>query len=141
MDRMKIPPYAAFFVTLLLLLPVHLLIPLAHPIRFPYTLIGIAISVGGVALGTRHRGGMYTDQPESLITDGPYRFTRNPLYLGMVLITLGIAVLLGSLGALLLVAVEVVVMNFWGIPYEEHVLSTAFAEEYAEYRRRVRRWI
>ena len=58
----------------------------------------------------------------------------------MALATLGIAVMLGSLGALLLIAAEVAVMTV-GIRYEERVLHREFGEEYDAYRRRVRRWI
>lgn len=145
----KLPPYLAFFATLALLAPVHFLVPIVTVLPFPYSLSGIvAMGLGlGLAVGQQraiHRhgqGGMYTDVPTTLITDGPFRFTRNPLYLGMVLFTLGIAALLGSLGAVLLVALEVAAMNFLGIPYEERVLATTFGEEYEAYRRRVRRWL
>lgn len=144
----RVPPYAAFFATLLLLGPVHLLLPIVHVFRFPWSMFGVIGLVLAVpvasgqqsAFGRHRQGGMYTDVPTRLITDGPFRYTRNPLYLAMALATLGIAVMLGSLGALLLIAAEVAVMTV-GIRYEERVLHREFGEEYDAYRRRVRRWI
>lgn len=144
-----IPPYLAFFATLLLIGPVHLLVPLVRVVPFPVGLVGLLVIAAGVPLAVgqqraiaRHgQGGMFTDVPSRLITDGPFRFTRNPLYLAMVLLTLGIALLLGTLGPLLLVAAEVAVMTWFGIPYEERVLAEQFGAEYEAYRKRVRRWL
>ncbi|PSK97848.1 protein-S-isoprenylcysteine O-methyltransferase Ste14 [Haloactinopolyspora alba] len=145
----RLPPYLAFFGTLLLIGPVHLVTPGPQLLTFPATLAGLAVIAAGLvlaggqqrAIGRHGQGGMYTDVPTRLIDDGVFRFSRNPLYLAMVLLTLGIAVLLGSLGALVLVALEFVAMNVWGIPYEERVLAREFGDDYAAYRRRVRRWL
>lgn len=145
----RIPPYLAFFGTLLLLGPVHLVTPGPQLLTFPATLAGlvpiaaaIPFAIGQQEAVQRHgQGGMYTDVPTRLIADGPFRFSRNPLYLAMVLLTLGIALLLGSLGALVLVTLEFIAMNWWGIPHEERVLAREFGADYAAYRRRVRRWL
>lgn len=145
----RLPPYLAFFGTVLLLGPVHLVTPGPQLLRFPATLVGLVAIAAGVVFAVgqqraieRHgQGGMYTDVPSRLIDDGVFRYSRNPLYLAMILLTLGIAVLLGSLAAVVLVVLEFVAMNVWGIPYEERVLAREFGDDYAAYRRHVRRWL
>ena len=145
----RFPPYRAFFLTLIALVPVHLLIPGIRLVPFPYTLIGLVlIGAGGwlatgqqSAMAAHAQAGMYESTPTRLITSGVFRLSRNPLYLAMVLLTLGIAILLGSAGALAVVVVEFVLMNVWGIPPEERRLREALGAEYDAYARRVRRWL
>lgn len=82
-----------------------------------------------------------TEQTDHLITDGIYRYTRNPMYLGVTLMLVAIAAGTGmvyfyaSAGAFLLIIDRVF------CPYEEQKLANAFGPSYADYRRRVRRWI
>lgn len=148
--RIVFPPYRAFFMTSLLLAPVHFLIPMMRILVFPYTiaaggiliLLAIFLCLQEQQAMHRHRqSGLYAAVPSTLITDGPFRVSRNPLYLGMVLFPLGIALLLGSLSALVLVALEWIVINFLGIPFEEKVLEDQFGDSYVAYKRRVRRWL
>jgi protein-S-isoprenylcysteine O-methyltransferase Ste14 len=75
-----------------------------------------------------------------LVTSGPYRFTRNPMYLGMAGAYAGAAVATGVLWALAFLPVVVVAVDRLVIPREERHLSEAFGPEYEGYRRRVRRW-
>lgn len=77
----------------------------------------------------------------TLLDRGPFRFSRNPLYLGLILLNVALALLLPSMWALLVVPLGVALL-FWGaIVPEERYLSTKFGEEYDAYRNRVRRWI
>ncbi len=145
----RIPPYLAFFGAVLLIGPVHLVTPGPRLLELPVSLIGLVplaasvpFAVGQQRAVQQHgQGGMFTDVPTRLITSGVFRFSRNPLYLAMILLTLGIAVLLGSLGALVVVALEFAAMSAWGIPYEERILASEFGTDYADYRSRVRRWL
>ncbi len=77
----------------------------------------------------------------TLVTSGLYRVTRNPMYLGMVLLLLGAAGIFGSLGALLPVPLFVLIIQRRFILGEERFLEAAFGHEYRAYRKRVRRWI
>jgi len=81
-------------------------------------------------------------QPQQqLITSGPFRFTRNPLYLGgNVLIFAGASLLLGSPMGLLLTITHLPLMDRF-IQREEKQLERAFGQEWIDYRERVRRWI
>jgi len=79
--------------------------------------------------------------PSALVTDGPYRFTRNPMYLGMAALYAAIALGAGSLWALALLPIVLVVIQVAVIRREEAYLERHFGEPYREYRSNVRRWI
>jgi protein-S-isoprenylcysteine O-methyltransferase Ste14 len=81
------------------------------------------------------------DTSSHMLTDGPYRFTRNPIYLGMVILLAGIAVMLGSLTPWVVVPVFTWLINRNVIPVEEAMLAATFGSEYQQYRARVRRWL
>ena len=77
----------------------------------------------------------------ALVLSGPYRFTRNPMYLGMALIYLGFALLFDLTWALLLLPLVLLVIRTQVNAREERYLEAKFGEEYRAYRRRVRRWL
>jgi protein-S-isoprenylcysteine O-methyltransferase Ste14 len=77
----------------------------------------------------------------ALVERGPYRISRNPMYVSLVLAYLGVALLLGAPGPLLLLPVPVWILQHWVIPNEERLLRAEFGESYADYGRRVRRWL
>jgi protein-S-isoprenylcysteine O-methyltransferase Ste14 len=77
----------------------------------------------------------------SLLTDGPYRFTRNPMYLGMVFILAGLALCAGTPPFYLSTVVFFIIINFVFCPYEESKLINSFGCEFILYMKRVRRWI
>jgi len=76
-----------------------------------------------------------------LLTHGPYRFTRNPMYLSLVLVYLGAAALTGFVWPLLLLPLPVLLVHRLVIPYEEARLRQAFGSACEEYFSRVRRWL
>jgi protein-S-isoprenylcysteine O-methyltransferase Ste14 len=77
----------------------------------------------------------------ALVTTGPFRFTRNPLYVGATLIYVGIAVAARSLWAIALLLVVLAVMQRGVIDREEHYLERKFGADYVRCKERVRRWI
>ena len=77
----------------------------------------------------------------AIVTDGPYRFTRNPAYVGMTLVYAGIAVLCKALWPFALLVVVLVVVDRAVIAREERYLEREFGEEYLAYKRTVRRWL
>ena len=78
----------------------------------------------------------------SLITTGPYRFSRNPLYLGgNVFIFLGASLVLGTPGGLLITLLHLPFVDFFQIRREERQLEREFGDAWREYKKRVRRWI
>jgi protein-S-isoprenylcysteine O-methyltransferase Ste14 len=76
-----------------------------------------------------------------LVTHGPYRFTRNPMYLGMTLLHLGLALRANMGWPLLLLPLVLYTLYRLVISREERYLTSAFGAAYEDYRRRVRRWI
>ncbi|MGD8996491.1 MAG: isoprenylcysteine carboxylmethyltransferase family protein [Anaerolineae bacterium] len=76
-----------------------------------------------------------------LVVTGPFRISRNPVYLSGVVVSLGIATLLGSLITFLFPVLLFLVLNTWYVPNEESRLHRVFGDEYLEYKQRVRRWI
>jgi protein-S-isoprenylcysteine O-methyltransferase Ste14 len=82
-----------------------------------------------------------TTPVDALVTSGPYRFTRNPMYAGMALLYAGLALALGVIWALAFLPVVLVIVDRYVIPPEERFLEAKFGDEYRAYRARVRRWI
>jgi protein-S-isoprenylcysteine O-methyltransferase Ste14 len=77
----------------------------------------------------------------ALVTDGPFRVSRNPAYLGMAVLYAGLALLLNMLSALLALPLVLRLVTRVVIEREEPYLEKRFGEEYREYRARVRRWL
>jgi len=78
---------------------------------------------------------------ETIVTDGPYRLTRNPAYLGMALVYAGIAIASNALWVIIPLPVALAVIDRGVIAREERYLERKFGTPYTEYKRRVRRWI
>jgi protein-S-isoprenylcysteine O-methyltransferase Ste14 len=79
--------------------------------------------------------------PMGLVTSGPFRVSRNPSYVALTMLYVGIGLLVGSFGMLLLTPIPVAVLNRWVIPLEEARLKDAFGDAYLDYMQCVRRWI
>lgn len=77
----------------------------------------------------------------TLLTGGPYRLTRNPMYVGLVLLYLGVALVLNQLGPLVVLVLPLWILSTKTIPYEEAVLGSIFGAQYRAYTERVRRWL
>lgn len=80
-------------------------------------------------------------QSSALVQAGPFRFSRNPMYLSMTIILLGVAVLLGSLIVFIAPIAFIITINKKFIPREEKMLEERFGEEYRAYKKRVPRWL
>jgi protein-S-isoprenylcysteine O-methyltransferase Ste14 len=107
-------------------------------------LIGALTCVTGVVSFRRAKttvNPMKPNSTSSLVISGIYKYTRNPMYLGFVLVLLGWAAFLSNLAALALLPAFVLYINRFQIMPEEHVLASLFPHAYPAYRARVRRWI
>jgi len=114
-----------------------------------YNYVGVVPLLGGVALrfwasstifNTGNGTPLYTRPAKALVTTGPYRLIRNPLYLGGFLIYLGIIIVIPSL-ILAILGLIGLPITFIGIVREEKGLETRFGEDYRRYKQRVPGWI
>jgi protein-S-isoprenylcysteine O-methyltransferase Ste14 len=121
-----------------------------HPLpSLPARLIGLVLLVASGLLARSAEGAMKRagtnirpDQPTSaIVSDGPFRFTRNPLYLALTGLYVSITLLVDALWPLLLL-VPVLALLQWGVvAREERYLEAKFGEPYRAYKSRVRRWV
>jgi protein-S-isoprenylcysteine O-methyltransferase Ste14 len=103
---------------------------------------GFYLMVWGIAAFRRVMTAIFPNQPANeLVTDGPYRFTRNPMYSGFTLVYVGAAVIMNSLWPLLLLPIVLGLLYLLVIRREEAYLADAFGAKYAAYREKVRRWV
>jgi len=141
------PPVLAGLLLLGVLL-LHLLGGHHHRFAHPHQLLGLLLVAAGVGLAayaaalfsghatTRNPYG----QPAALITDAPYTFTRNPMYLGLAVILLGFAIFFGSPAMLIAPILFYLAIDRMLIPEEEATMERIFGEQYLDYKRRVQRW-
>ena len=104
----------------------------------------VLVVIGGVVAFRRAKttvNPMKPDTASSLVVSGIYRYTRNPMYLGFLLLLMAWAAALSNVLALVSLLAFVLYMNRFQIVPEERMLASRFAQDYAEYRARVRRWL
>ena len=90
----------------------------------------------------RHETGLLPGQAtRAMIEDGPFRFSRNPLYLGLLALYLALALLAPSVWALVLFPAAVILVLWGAVRPEERFLRERFGAVYEDYARRVRRWL
>jgi len=127
----------------------HLLVPVEIVPGVPTWVLGIPLAMVSLALfllsvrefsrhGTPVRG---TEAVTTIVATGPYRFSRNPIYLSFVLLQLGIALTANSAWILLMVIPTFLYLSIGVIDREESYLARKFGDEYRRYRQSVRRWM
>lgn len=116
------------------------------PIRLTVAAVLIVVAVAVLASALRRFSSAGTPvevyrPTTALVTGGPYRYSRNPIYLALTLGSAGVAIAANSLWALLLLIPALLVMQFGVIAREERYLEQKFGEEYLRYKASVRRWL
>lgn len=107
----------------------------------PFAVVGLVL-VTGAARSFAPLTTLRTDEtPNVLVTRGLHRYSRNPMYLGMLVSMVGGVVMLGSLGPALMMPLFYGCIRTRFIAYEEQVLEARFGDEYRDYKRRVRRFL
>jgi protein-S-isoprenylcysteine O-methyltransferase Ste14 len=127
----------------------HYTLPLINIIEYPSNLIGFLFFVIGTVLN------IWTDQlfkkvnttvkpfekPSTLILKGPFKISRNPMYLGMALLLVGAGFILGSITSFIGTILFIIAMEVRFIPTEEKFMFEQFGEEFEAYKKKVRRWL
>jgi protein-S-isoprenylcysteine O-methyltransferase Ste14 len=126
-----------------LALPVRLLAPLPSRIAGAAVLCVAAVfGLWAERMMKAARTAVRPDRPTTaIVVAGPYRFTRNPMYLSLCGSQVAIALLIDGLLPLLFVVPLALVLHFGVIPREERYLAAKFGETYLAFQRRVRRWL
>ena len=145
----RVHPPVLLFIHLLVVFALNWLLPL--PITVPGILEWIGYGLIFVGLGFAFRAMQQfrkvhtTLDPHGsvsvIVTDGPYRISRNPIYLGLLCSLIGIPLVLGSYWGVVMSPVFVVTMNQFVIKHEEDYLEKKFKDVYTSYKSRVRRWL
>jgi protein-S-isoprenylcysteine O-methyltransferase Ste14 len=144
-----LPPPVIYFVVFVVGIGLGYMWPTSIMTQFWGQTIGIALLMISMPIMPSvlirfKRAGTTFDVRKSattLITDGPYKYSRNPTYISLTLLYLGLGVFLNNMWVLMLVVPLLLIINFWIIRNEEHYLAEKFGEEYQSYRSKVRRWL
>ncbi|MBR9698978.1 isoprenylcysteine carboxylmethyltransferase family protein [Candidatus Woesearchaeota archaeon] len=144
---MKPPQYALLFLITFSLL--HIFYPVWKIISFPYTLMGILITVlGFIFMMKAHSlfrkagtGVSHAHSTTTVVTTGPYTLTRNPMYIGMIAILFGFATFAGSLISFFAPLTLFFILNTFYVPREEQKMEKQFGKRYLNYKKKVRRWL
>ena len=146
---LKVPPVAQVIITAAAMYGVSKMVP-----ALTFSLNGstaLALGVMGLSLGimgvTQFRIAQTTPNPQalekvsSLVTSGVYQYSRNPMYVGLVLILLGWAFYLSHFLAFVLLPIFILYMTRFQIQPEERMMARKFGKTYQDYLNKVRRWI
>ena len=148
MKAKSIFPTHYLLIAILLMIALHFLYPMARIIPIPWIVFGliplaIGIAINLIADKAFHQANTTVkpfEESASLITEGVFRYTRNPMYLGFVLILIGIALMFGSLSPWIIIPIYAIMMDFIFIRVEEDMLDAKFGPAWFDYKARVRRW-
>jgi protein-S-isoprenylcysteine O-methyltransferase Ste14 len=111
-------------------------------IGFGIVIVGIVLAAWGIVTFRRVRTAVNPHKAASqLVMTGPYRFTRNPMYVGLTIQYIGGAAVINSAWPLILLPLVLVVLVRRVVSREEQYLSDAFGDQFTVYRLRVRRWL
>jgi protein-S-isoprenylcysteine O-methyltransferase Ste14 len=149
MKSRQIFPPTYVLITLIVMLVLQFIFPGIKLVPLPWNLLGLIPLIAGVALniiadGAFRRSGTTVkpfQESSVLLTDGIYMYSRHPMYLGFVLILIGVAILLGSLTPWVVIPIFVVLMEVVFIQVEERMLEKKFGSAWLTYKKKVRRWI
>lgn len=146
--KKPLPP-TYFTLSMIFIVIIHFIFPIIKFISFPWNLTGlIPIAIGSLLnliADSSFKKINTTVKPfeesTALLTDGVFRISRNPMYLGMAFILSGISILLGSLSPFFVILIFMFAMDFVFIRKEEAMLQKKFGTTWLEYKKTVRRWI
>jgi protein-S-isoprenylcysteine O-methyltransferase Ste14 len=146
---MKVPPPLFYVAGFLVGVGLELAFPIDRP-PAPVTVIGVTAGVAlwlaldGAAMLHFRRAGtsmMPASPTTALVISGPYRLTRNPMYLGMACLYIALALAFGVIWALAVLPIVLIAVDRLVIAREEPYLEAEFGDRYRDYKRRVRRWL
>jgi protein-S-isoprenylcysteine O-methyltransferase Ste14 len=104
--------------------------------------LGFSFMIWARILFTSRNTTLFVGQPSSqLVCDGPFRLSRNPMYVGVMIFLVGLALWVGTWPFYMAVPVTFLTLNSFHVPPEERMLHEVFGEQYLDYSKKVRRWL
>ena len=145
----KIMPPTFFFIFLMIAVLIHFVLPILQLINYPLNWSGLLFILAGGILN------IWTDRlfkknnttvkpnetPTSLIKNGPFKFSRNPMYLGMEFLLIGVGLILGSVTSFVGAVLFPLTMELKFIRQEEKIMEEKFGDKFETYKKKVARWI
>ena len=145
----KIMPPTFFFIFLMIAVLIHFVLPILQLINYPLNWSGLLFILAGGILN------IWTDRlfkknnttvkpnetPTSLIKNGPFKFSRNPMYLGMEFLLIGVGLILGSVTSFVGAVLFPLTMELKFIRQEEKIMAEKFGDKFETYKKKVARWI
>jgi len=106
------------------------------------TIAGVTLTLGGAGQFNKRETNINTfRKPDHLVTDGLFRYSRNPMYLGFATVLTGTALVLGSVEGLIIAAGFVLIADRWYVSFEEAIMRETFGDAYTAYCAKTRRWL
>src|SRR5262245_9231144 len=148
-SRGPLPP-VILLLAIVAMVALHFLVPVhVSWIAGPWWILGVVLIALGLGMNVwasrlfERRGTAIKphDRSTVLVEDGLFRLSRNPMYLGMVVLLSGVAICLGSIVPWIVIPIFIAVIQQRFIRFEESKMEAEFGPEYAAYRNRVRRWL
>lgn len=146
--KLKIPPALVFIISTILMYLLSSYFPIidvyALLVGVGLVLLGAYIAILGVYSFRKAKttvNPLHPEKSSTIVSSGIYRFTRNPMYLGMSVALLGMTFIFGDISAILGVIGFVLYINYFQIIPEEKILKSNFGKVYEEYCVKTRRWI
>lgn len=149
MNSKRVLPPTYLLVSIVAMAALHLLLPVMTVIPLPWNVLGViplalGIVINIIADNALHKADTTVkpfEESTALVTSGAYRISRHPMYLGFVLVLIGVAILLGSLSPCVVILIFAILMDQVFIKVEERMLEARFGGEWRAYKHKTRRWI
>jgi len=142
-------PPTYLLMAILLMIGIHFVAPIFQIISLPWTMVGFIpfifgsrISIGADSQFKKRATTIKPfEKPSALVTDGWFMFSRNPMYLGFILVLVAVSILLGSFATTLVIVPFTILIQLKFIKFEEKMMAETFGEAWNQYVQKVRRWI
>ena len=149
MANKRVLPPTYFYITLLFVAILYLIFPIKTILNFPVNLTGLIPGIAGAVLNIiadkEFKKANTTVKPfeksSTLITRGAFQISRNPMYLGMVLILISASMITGTLSPFFVIPPFIIFIQIVFINEEEKILEAEFGNDWKNYKTKVRRWI
>lgn len=145
----RIPPPVFFLVGIVVMVLLNSYFPIGRWLHYPWRYLGVIFLVLGFSLGLG--SGLYfrrlgtNPRPGAkaalIVTTGPFKYTRNPMYLGLTIMLIGASILLGTFSPVLVIPIFIILVQTQFVLREEILMEQWFGQPYLEYKKKTPRWL